>query len=89
VPTAPGLVRSGIDPGKLQLALSVAIGREGTNQNQVCDATGVRASALSEFMNHGTGLSANDILALLLWLNIKPAQLLLPEAAAAIGVTAA
>jgi hypothetical protein len=77
-PVDPGVERSRVNIGKLQLALAVAMAREGLNQNDVARQTGINGGRLSEFRRHGKPLSDGSALALLGWLHIDPALVMDP-----------
>lgn len=74
----PGVERSRVDADRLRLVLLAIQSKDGLTVAALARATGVARSSLSTFLAGGKLPTANDIIAILGWLHMDPALVLLP-----------
>jgi transcriptional regulator with XRE-family HTH domain len=74
----PGVERSRVDPDRLLLAILAVKAQQQMTVAGVSRATGVARSTLSTFMAGGKLPTGHDIVAILGWLHLDPALVLLP-----------
>jgi transcriptional regulator with XRE-family HTH domain len=73
-----GVERSRVDGSRLLLAVQAVQAKEGLSLAAMSRATGVARPTLTIFMRGGKLPGGNDIIALLGWMHMDPALVLLP-----------